>query len=92
MELLKPYREKIDTLDDAIVDLLAERMNVVREVAALKAEHGIPAILEDRIEAVRERCARHGAEKGLDEEFIRRLYTLLITHACDIEEEIIHTS
>jgi len=92
MEPLKPYRAQIDAIDDRIVDLLAQRMDIVREVAALKAAKGIPAVLEDRIIEVRERCAARGAAMGLDEELVRRLYTLIITYACDLEEDLIAKS
>lgn len=91
MEQLKPYRMKIDEIDDRIIDLLAQRLDTVRDVAVLKAACGIPAVLEDRVEEVRDRCAKRGASKGLDEALVRRLYTLIITHACDTEEDIIST-
>ena len=87
MEVLKPYREKIDRIDDAIVDLLAERMQIIDEVAALKADREIPAVLEDRVAEVRERCAARAAEKGMDPELIRRLYTVLVGWCCETEEQ-----
>ena len=89
MEILKPYRDRLDDLDDRIVDLLVERYNVIREVGHLKAEKNIPPVIQDRVNEVRERAAIRGAEKGLDPDFIRRLYTLMIDHAHDMEEEII---
>lgn len=88
MKLLKPYRDRIDALDDKIVDLLAERLGVIREVAALKHEHGIPAVLQDRVDAVRERAAARGADKNVDPELVRDLYRRLIQFSCDLEESI----
>ncbi len=35
MEALKPFRARIDALDDKIIDLLAERTDIVREVGHL---------------------------------------------------------
>ncbi|MCB9987813.1 MAG: chorismate mutase [Rhodospirillales bacterium] len=89
MEVLKPYRDRIDDLDDRIVDLLAERYAIIREVGHFKAGEDIPPILEDRVEEVRERAARRAADKGLDPDFVRQLYTLMIDYAHDIEKEII---
>ena len=88
MNILKPYRDRIDALDDKIVDLLAERLGVIREVAALKYEHGIPAVLQDRVDAVRERAAARGAEKNVDPELVRELYRRLIQFSCDLEDKI----
>lgn len=89
MEVLKPYRRRIDALDDKIVGLLAERTSVIREVGPLKYEHGIDPILPDRIEEVRERAAALAGEKGLDPDLVRRLYQILIDYSCALEEEII---
>ncbi|MFD2204978.1 chorismate mutase [Kiloniella antarctica] len=88
MELLAPYRRRIDDLDDQIMELFSQRFEVIREVADLKSKHGIPAILKDRVDEVRERNADTGVEKGLDREFIRKLYTLIIDEACDLEDRL----
>lgn len=88
MEILKPYRARIDALDDRIVDLLIERIAIIREVGVLKAREGIPAILQDRVDEVRERAASRAANRGLDAELVRKLYTILIDYSCALEENI----
>ncbi|WP_419903391.1 chorismate mutase [Kiloniella sp.] len=88
MELLTPYRRRIDDLDDQIMELFSQRFDVIREVAELKKTHGIPAVLKDRVDEVRERNADTGASKGLDPEFIRKLYTLIIDEACELEDRL----
>lgn len=89
MQELKPLRQKIDALDDQIIGLLGQRFEIVREVAALKAEKGIPAVLPDRIEEVKDRCARMGAEVALDPQFVRELYAHIIDYACSLEDNLI---
>ena len=86
MNVLKPYRDRIDALDDQIVPLLVQRLAVIREVAALKSREGIPAVLEDRVRQVIDRAA--SAAGGDDTEMVRELYTLLVTICCDLEERI----
>ena len=89
MKLLEEHRQKIDFIDDRIIDLLAERMDVIRAVADIKAENDIPAVLPDRVEEVIERCATRGYSKNISPELVRCLYTLIVDHACTMEEEII---
>ena len=89
MQILQNHRARIDTIDDKIVDLLAEREAIIREVADIKAAHGIPAVLPDRVEEVRERAAARAAEHGIDAEFVRTLYQQLIDFSCDLEERLI---
>jgi len=86
-EALAPFRRQIDALDDEIVRLLAERFAVVRQVAEVKRARKIPAVLPDRIAAVKARAAKNAAPLGLDPDFMRRLYGLIIDEACRIEDE-----
>ncbi len=86
-ETLKPYRARIDALDDQIVDLLVQRFAVIREVGHLKAEKGIPAVLEDRVREVISRAASRAGTK--DDDLVREVYTLLVTISCDLEDKII---
>jgi 4-amino-4-deoxychorismate mutase len=89
MEILKPYRARINALDEQIIELLRQRYDVIEEVGHLKAREGIASVLQDRVDEVRERAAAMAAAHGLDEEFIRHLYAQLIEHSCNREEEII---
>lgn len=92
MEALKEQRARIDALDDKIVDLLAERMDVVREVGIIKARNNITLIQSDRVNEVRERCAERGAKKGLNPELVRRIYNEIIDEAHQMEQLIISKS
>lgn len=89
MEILKPYRAKIDAIDEQIIKLLRARYDVIEEVGHLKSQHGIPATLQDRVDEVRENAASRAAAAGLDEDFIRKLYAQLIEHSCALEDDII---
>lgn len=88
MEILKPYRKRIDDLDDRIIDLLVERTGIIREVGLLKYNEDIPATLPDRVAEVRERAAARAEAKGLAPDLIRRLYTILIEYSCNLEDVI----
>lgn len=85
---LKPYRAKIDSLDEKLVTLLVEREQIIREVAALKAENNIPAVLQDRVDEVRENAVALGIAKGADENYIREIYKTIISLSCDMEENL----
>lgn len=86
-ELLKPYRDQIDQLDDQIVDLLVKRLSIVRDVAIVKAKAGIPVVIEERIKDVIDRVAERAGEEN--EDMICEVYALLMAVCCDLEEESI---
>lgn len=93
-EIMKPYRDRIDALDDKIVDLLIERVGVVREVAKIKSLHNIPAVIEERIAEVIDRAEMMlegsiDGEQGEDDaDRIREIYALIVVICCDLEEEL----
>jgi len=89
MTELEDFRREIDAVDDELLAVLAKRFAIVRRVAAFKGPRGIPAVIPERIEAVRESCARRGPQLGLDADFLRVLYSLIIDEACRLEEELI---
>ena len=86
--LLKTHRQSIDDLDDQIMDLLGKRFAIVREVAQIKAKNGIPSYLSDRVIEVRERNAQKGQSLGIDPEFVRMMYTLMIYQSCAEEDKL----
>jgi len=87
-EKMKPFRQRIDDLDDRIIDLLAQRTDIIREVAQFKYDEDIPAVLQDRVDEVRERAATAAAARNVDEDTVRAMYRILIRYSCDLETEI----
>lgn len=88
---LDGLRRQIDRIDDRIIDLLAERFALLREVAAYKRPRGIPVVIPERIEEVVERCAARGAQRGLDAQMLRDIYRRVIAEACAVEERAMAT-
>lgn len=88
MEIMKPFRARIDEIDDQIIDLLVVRTGIIREVGHFKFQNNIPAVLPDRVIEVRERAAARAALKGLDSDLVRQLYMIIIGYSCDLEEDI----
>ncbi|WP_448204771.1 chorismate mutase [Azospirillum sp. sgz302134] len=84
---LSPLRAEIDALDAEIIDLLGRRFDVVRRVAVIKQREGLPSVLPDRVEAVKDRAAALGQVQGLDPGFMKTLYQTIIDEACRVEED-----
>lgn len=85
---LEDWRCEIDRLDDQIIDLLVARFEIVKAVGALKTRENIDVVQGVRAEQVKTRVANRAAQKGLDGELVRRLYTALIDHAHVLEHAI----
>lgn len=88
--VLKKHRLKIDKIDAQLLKLLGDRFDVVRDVAKVKIKHDIPAFLGGRVNEVRNNAVKLGILYGIDPDFVRTLYTMLIYQSCAEEEVLKH--
>jgi chorismate mutase-like protein len=86
---LAAYRRRIDALDDEIVRLLAQRFEVVREVASLKERYGLPVRIPERIEEVCSRNSDNAAGLGVDRSLVRELFAQIVAASCKLEDQLI---
>jgi chorismate mutase/prephenate dehydratase len=45
---LQDYRKQIDAIDNDLLRLFKERMDIVRQIALYKKEHGLPVLNAER--------------------------------------------
>lgn len=86
---LEQIREQLDALNNEIVDVIAERMDIVTKVAEYKEENDMRIVDEEREEEVKQKFEELYREKGLPEKRGRELAELLIATAIDKEEQIL---
>lgn len=84
-EILKPFRDEIDRLDQEIVKLIAERFEIVHQVGEAKAKYNISTVQPKRMDEVLNRVAHIAERHNLDPDLIRLLYTNMIDHAHSLE-------
>jgi chorismate mutase/prephenate dehydrogenase len=74
---LTPQRERIDEIDQKILDLLAERTRIVSTVLEKKIENQLPIFVPHREDAKTESFREQAEERGLDadwaEDFLRMI-------------------
>ena len=86
---LLDYRKQIDALDVELIDAFARRFDIVRQVGLFKAQAGIEVVQSDRAKKVIDRAAQLALEKGVDPDFARSVYEMMIDIAHDMEHEIV---
>lgn len=76
-EELQSLRDKIDKTDQALLQLLAERLALVAEVGEVKSQQGLPIYVPERevsmITARREEAKKLGVPPDLIEDILRRV-------------------
>ncbi|KUL35396.1 4-amino-4-deoxychorismate mutase [Streptomyces sp. NRRL F-4489] len=83
---LAALRAELDALDEQLLDVVRRRVEVCVRIAHHKSAHGVPMMQPHRIGVVHERAARYGERHGVDREFLRRLYDLIIEETCRVED------
>ncbi|MDE5851822.1 MAG: bifunctional 3-deoxy-7-phosphoheptulonate synthase/chorismate mutase type II, partial [Alistipes sp.] len=85
---LAALRAEIDRLDDELLDVLARRMAVSRDIGRYKKEHAMPVLQAARYEELLARRIRQAEASGMDADFMRRL--LQAIHEESVRQQIFY--
>lgn len=79
--LLNELRSKIDSLDEAILEHISKRMDLIELIGALKKEHNIPILQVERWSTIMETFFALGKEFKLSDKFISELLNAIHTES-----------
>ena len=85
---LAVFRAQIDSLDQRVIRLLAQRMDVVRQVGAYKLRQKMDVVQPARFEAMVKKNVVFGARFGLSETFITELMHAIHTESVGIQQRL----
>jgi len=75
---LDELREEIRTIDQEIVELIAQRTYVADTIAAVKDEQGLPTTDEKQEQQVMERAGDNAEQFDVDANLVKAIFRLLI--------------
>ena len=75
---LRELRTRIEDIDRTLIDLIAERVGLAREVGAAKREMGVPTLDPGREAQVVRRAGELAREAGVGDEDVRYIFWHLI--------------
>lgn len=76
-ESLGMLRQKIDRLDDDLLEILGNRMSVAREIGRYKREHDMPVVQPGRYNSLMQNRVEAAMRLDLGEEFIRNILSAI---------------
>ena len=82
---LDSLRARIDDLDRALIDVVAQRLEVCREVAEVKGHSDTPVIQPGRVRDVLTTRRQQAIEAGIDPDFAEQLFRVLLAETHRIE-------
>ncbi|UIP27408.1 chorismate mutase [Photobacterium sp. TLY01] len=84
---LKPYRDKLDEINEQIIALLASRMDICRTIANVKSRENIPMMQKDRVEFTLNKMKSLSVDYQLNPSYIGDIFERIIHETC--EEELV---
>jgi chorismate mutase len=85
MKELSSLRAEIDQLDEQLWEIIAQRVDVAREIGEWKRAHGEQVVQPERWQQVLQHCLAQGKQYGLSEELIREVMEALHKESVRVE-------
>ena len=89
-EGIHALRKQIDELDNQLIELLAKRMRVCREIGQYKKEHNMTVLQTSRYNEILDKRGAQGVLCGMSSEFIRSVFEELHEESVRQQIEIIN--
>ena len=89
-ESLGGLRNQIDECDNQIIEVLAKRMRICREIGTFKKEHGMTILQTGRYNEILDKRGAQGALCGMGSEFIKKVFEAIHEESVRQQMEIIN--
>ncbi|MDY0163718.1 prephenate dehydratase [Desulfobotulus sp.] len=82
---LEALRTRIDTIDDSILDLLNERLDLGREIGAIKEAAGLQVLDRSREKSIFDRLVSRSAGRAVSDTLIYHLYGTIMAATREVQ-------
>jgi chorismate mutase len=89
-ENLGELRNQIDDCDNEIIEVLAKRMRVCREIGTFKKEHDMTILQTGRYNEILDKRGAQGSLCGMDSDFIKKVFEAIHEESVRQQMEIIN--
>lgn len=87
-ENLSALRRQIDELDNSLLELLARRMRVSKEIGQYKKEHNMPILQEKRYDEILHKRITQAQQMDMDGEFMKSVLVAIHEESVRHQQEI----
>lgn len=87
---LAELREKIDKIDDQIIQKMSERMKVAEKIGEHKRDNGVTILQVNRWDEIIQKRSAFAKALNLDEEFVGKLLELIHSESIRLQNEIMN--
>jgi len=76
-EILTQLRRRIDDLDSYLIEILAQRMNISKEIGDYKKKNSISILQRNRYDEILQQCINKAISKRLNPDFIKKIFEVI---------------
>jgi chorismate mutase len=87
-ENLSALRRQIDELDNSLLELLARRMRVSKEIGQYKKEHNMPILQAQRYDEILQKRISQAEQMGMDADFMKTVLVAIHEESVRHQQEI----
>ncbi|MCD9189227.1 MAG: bifunctional 3-deoxy-7-phosphoheptulonate synthase/chorismate mutase type II [Pyrinomonadaceae bacterium] len=91
-DVLLTLRQQIDRIDNYLLEILGERMDIVRKIAEFKLENGITILQTNRWKEIVEDRVKKADQKELTQEFVRKMMEVIHKESIRQQSKIMDNS
>lgn len=92
MSLIEQYREKVDSIDIQLLDLLGSRMKIIEEIGKYKKANNVTIFQLRRWESILKTRIEYGLRNGLSLNFIKQILEIVHNESISVQNEIMNNS
>ena len=89
---IENFRQQIDEFDEEIIHLIAQRMQMVREIGYVKKDKNIAIFQPERWRALADACRRRAEKNELSREFISLFLEAIHQEGINQQEKVMNDS
>ena len=89
-ESIEALRSQIDECDNSLLDILAKRMRISREIATYKREHNMTVVQATRYNEILDKRGAQGVLCGMSDEFVRTIFERIHEESVRQQLEVIN--
>jgi chorismate mutase len=87
---LNAFRKEINEKDEQLLEILAERMQIVNNIGKAKKESNVAVLQNTRWNEILQKVIEKGEEQGMTKEFIERIFKAIHQESIVHQEKIIN--
>lgn len=89
---LNVLRQEINEIDNIIINSIAKRMNISKEIASIKEENNLTVFQPKRWQEILEKILLNGEKQGLTKDFMKEIYEIIHQESIKTQNSIINKS